>query len=75
MGRYAAFCAELEVFPDGAQETFARYGIASAREGVRLASTWQTRFREVPADFAEWQRLHRTFVDHCRAKGRPEIPP
>jgi hypothetical protein len=52
-----------------------RYGVASAREGVRLASTRQERFEENPAQFEEWTRLHRHHVDRCRAKGRAEAEP
>ena len=72
VGAYAAFCAELSVFP-GRRETFQRYGLASPQEAINLASAWQERFLGVPAEFDKWQRLHRLYVDHCRTKGRPEV--
>ena len=74
LAQYAAFCAELEAFPDAADLTFARYGVGSAREGVKLASAWQARFREARDDYEEWQRRHREYLEHCRLKGRPEVP-
>ncbi len=75
LNQYAAFCAELEVCLEDSAEIFRRYGLGSARDAVRLASQWQQRFEENAAEFEEWQRLHRLYVDECRAKGRPEVAP
>jgi hypothetical protein len=73
VGAYAAFCAELAAFPGQFVETFQRYGLASPQEGIDLASAWQERFRQVPAEFETWQKLHRFYLDQCRTQGRPEV--
>lgn len=73
VGAYAAFCAELEVFPGDALETFRRHGLASVQEGVELAAAWQQRFTDNPAEYEAWSRLHRFYLTQCREKGRPEV--
>lgn len=75
LGQYAAFCAELSAFPDQIEETFRRYRLASAKEGVELAAAWQERFQQSSGDYTSWQRLNRFYLEQCRTKGRPETAP
>lgn len=70
--QYAALCAELEVSPSAARDTFRRYGFASASEAAEVAASWQQRFAREPSEQQAWERLRRALVAQLRTKGQPE---
>jgi hypothetical protein len=74
IARFAAFCAELEVFPETADETFRRYGVGSVRAWRDLDAKWRARLVENPAEQKTWEQLHQSYLEHCRTSGRPEVP-
>ncbi len=68
--QYASLRAELEVFPEQEEATFAKYGLASLERRARVDATWQERLGNDTATYAEWRQLHRHFTDHFSAMAR-----
>ena len=68
--QYAAFCAELTVFPEKAADIHRKYRVASAEARAALDAAFAQRLRADPS----LQRRWRALVDHYGAWYRREAP-
>ena len=70
VAQYAAFCAELAVFPGETEQIHRRYGIADADARVAVDAGFAQRFREDPTLDRQWRALVSHYRDWYRREGR-----
>lgn len=68
--QYASLCAELAVFPEAAEATFARYGLAAPQDRAAADRAWQGRLRADDALMQRWQGLYLQYHEHHSRTGR-----
>ena len=68
---YAALCAELAVFPDTAEATFARYGLGDPAKRAAVDAAWKERLRRDDAEYAVWRDLYRRYLSYWMHRGNP----
>jgi hypothetical protein len=68
--QYAAYCAELAVFPDRAAEIHAKYGIADAGARTALDDTFAQRSHADPRLQQRWRALVAHHGDWYRRQAR-----
>lgn len=62
--QYAALCAEVAVFPQAAEATFAKHGLAARKDRLTADLAWQERLRDDPALMQRWQGLYLHYHEH-----------
>lgn len=69
LAQYASLCAELTVFPEGAEGIFRRYGLDSDEKRAAVDAAWKERLRNDPEVYEAWQELYRRYHAHWAKQG------
>ncbi len=75
LAQYAALCAELIVFPAASEQTFERYGLATASQRTSIDRAWKARLQSNALEHQEWQQLYqryKTALSERTQRGNPK---
>lgn len=75
LAQYASLCAELTVFPAAAEQTFERYGLATASQRTSIDQAWKARLQSNAVEHQEWQQLYqryKTALSERTQRGNPK---
>jgi hypothetical protein len=67
LAQYAAYRAELDAFPDRAEDIYRKYGLAAPERRERIDAGWLERLQGETETYAEWRQLYRHFRGHWEA--------
>lgn len=75
LAQYASLCAELTVFPAASEQTFERYGLATASQRTSIDRAWKARLQSNAVEHQEWQQLYqryKTVLSERTQRGNPK---